>query len=250
VTLRWRAGREATQHDLYLSTDEQSVKDSTAPVASVSETSYGPLALDLDRTYYWKVDEVNMAAIPATVAGDVWSFSTTEYLVVDDFESYTDAAGAEIFATWIDGWENPANGSQVGYAQAPFAEQAIVHNGGQSMPLSYDNTGSATYSEAVRTFAAAQDWTRAGVQALVLYFRGVADNTGQLYVKINGAKVAYSGAAADLARPQWTPWKIDLAALGINLKKVTALAIGIEGAGAKGTLYIDDVRLSRDVRVN
>jgi hypothetical protein len=250
VTLRWRAGREATQHDLYLSTDEQSVKDSTAPVASVSETSYGPLALDLDRTYYWKVDEVNIAAIPTTVEGDVWSFSTTEYLVVDDFESYTDAAGAEIFATWIDGWENPVNGSQVGYAQAPFAEQIIVHNGGQSMPLSYDNTGSATYSEAVRIFAAAQDWTRAGIQTLVLYFHGAADNTGQLYVKVNGAKVAYSNAAADLARLQWTPWKIDLAGLGIDRKKVTALTIGIEGAGAKGTLYIDDVRLYPDVQVN
>ncbi|MHC4174668.1 MAG: hypothetical protein ACYTBX_16815, partial [Planctomycetota bacterium] len=38
---------------------------------------------------------------------------------------------------------------------------------------------------------------------------------------------------------------IDLASLGLNLQNVTKLAIGIDGNGASGTLYVDDIRLYR-----
>ena len=41
----------------------------------------------------------------------------------------------------------------------------------------------------------------------------------------------------------WVTWTIDLAAVGGNLSNVTSLVIGIEGAGAEGVLYIDDVEL-------
>ncbi|MCL5280377.1 MAG: discoidin domain-containing protein [Planctomycetes bacterium] len=250
VTLGWRAGREAARHDLYLGMEKQAVKDGAAPVVAVTQASHGPLSLAVDQTYYWKVDEVNSAGTPTKVEGDVWSFSTVKYPGVDASESYTDDEGGRVYETWIDGWEVPANGSQVGYSQAPFAEQTIVHGGGQSMPLSYDNTGTATYSETTRTFADGQNWTQAGVNTLVLYFHGEPNNTGQLYAKVNGAKVVYSGTAANLAEPQWTPWDIDLVALGLDLKKITALSIGIDGVGAKGTLYIDDIRLSRAAKAN
>ncbi|MHC4631095.1 MAG: hypothetical protein ACYS9C_07460, partial [Planctomycetota bacterium] len=58
VTLGFRAGREAAEHNVYLSTDEQAVADTTAPVTTVTETSYGPLFLDLAQTYYWKILEL------------------------------------------------------------------------------------------------------------------------------------------------------------------------------------------------
>ncbi|MHC4489974.1 MAG: hypothetical protein ACYSW7_12525, partial [Planctomycetota bacterium] len=58
VTLSFRAGREAAKHDVYLSDDEQAVADGTAPVTTVTETTYGPLSLDLGKSYYWRVDEV------------------------------------------------------------------------------------------------------------------------------------------------------------------------------------------------
>jgi hypothetical protein len=84
---------------------------------------------------------------------------------------------------------------------------------------------------------------------LVLYFHGTPGNTGQLYVKVNGVKVAYPGDAADIAKPPakppWQQWNIDLASLGVNLQSVTTLAIGIEGNGAGGTLYVDDIVLYR-----
>lgn len=238
AVLSWRAGREAGSHQVYLGTDAGNL----ALAGTVSEPRY-EMSVELGRSYVWKVAEVNEACVPTSWPSDVWSFSTAEYLVVDDFESYNEAEGkgTRIYEAWID----PKNGgSQVGYQNAPFAERKIVHGDKQSMPLSYDNTGATIYSEAELSLISA-DWTRAGTKTLVLYFHGAPGNTGQLYVKVNGAKVVYSGDAADIARPQWTQWNIDLGGLGVNLQKVIALAIGVDGKGAKGTLYIDDIRLYR-----
>ncbi|MBA7600058.1 hypothetical protein ES703_07105 [subsurface metagenome] len=248
VTLGFRAGREAAKHDVYFSTDEQAVADGTAGVTTVTETSYVPLSLDLGKTYYWRVDEVNEAETPATWQGDLWDFTTQEYFAVDDFEAYNDLNPEDpesnrIFNTWIDGFEQPTNGSIVGYDVPPFAEQNIVHSGRQSMPLSYNNTGGAAYSEAERTFAVGQNWTQAGAATFVLYFHGAEGNTGQLYVKVDGSKVVYDGDAGDIAKPQWNQWNIDLASLGAGLQNVTKLGIGIDGNGATGKLYLDDIRL-------
>jgi hypothetical protein len=177
---------------------------------------------------------------------DVWNFSTARSIPVDDFESYTDNmdAGGTIFQTWLDGWEDDKNGSVVGYGQAPFAEQKIVF-GKQSMPFVYDNTSGAAYSETERVFATAQDWTKFGLKSLSVHFFGSPSNTGagQLYVKINNTKVVYGGASADLTIAAWMPWTIDLASTGVSLQKVTKLVIGVEGAGAAGTLFIDHISL-------
>ncbi|UCC99871.1 MAG: hypothetical protein JSW66_08300, partial [Phycisphaerales bacterium] len=240
----WRAGREAATHDVYLSTDEQAVIDGTVPAVSATDTSHSS-ALDLGSTYLWRIDEVNDAETPTTWQGDVWDFTTQEYLVVDDFEDYNDYPPDEIYTTWLDGYEDPTNGSQVGYISPPTIETEIVHGGAQSMPLLYSNTGGTTYSEGERTFAVPQDWTKYSIQTLVLYFHGTSGNTGQLYVKVNGVKVPYPGDAADIAKPRWTQWNVDLASLGVNLANVTTLALGIEGVGATGTLYVDDIVLYR-----
>jgi hypothetical protein len=122
-------------------------------------------------------------------------------------------------------------------------ETTIVHGGSQSMPFFYDNTGTAAYSEATRTFAVPQDWTVAGIQTLAMHFHGTAGNTGQLYVKINDTKVPYDSDASNLAIAGWQPWNIDVAPFGASLQSVTTLAIGIDGNGASGTLYFDDIRL-------
>jgi len=251
VTLSWRAGREAASHLVYVSTDRQAVVDGTAVAVGVVNPSHSA-ALDLSSTYYWRVDEVNDVEAPSTWQGDVWSFSTSEYLAVDDFESYNDIDPPDpdshrIFESWIDGFAVAANGALVGYdpPQPSYVEKAVVHGGKQSMPLFYSNTNGATYSEAKHTFAISQDWTKHGIVTLVLYFYGTPGNTGQLYVKVNNAKVAYPGDAADIARPIWKQWNIDLASLGIALQSVTTLSVGIDGNAAAGTLYVDDIRLYR-----
>jgi hypothetical protein len=66
-----------------------------------------------------------------------------------------------------------------------------------------------------------------------------------LYIKINGSKVAYNGQASDLAQAGWQLWNIDLTTLSVNLQSVSTLAIGIDGNGASGTLYFDDIGLLR-----
>jgi hypothetical protein len=249
VTLTWRAGREAAMHDVYLSTDEQAVIDGTAPVVSGTDVSYSS-ALDLAGTYYWRVDEVNEAEPTPTWQGDVWSFSTLEYLVVDDFESYNDIDPPDprnhrIFESWLDGFGVTTNGALVGNdpPQPSYTETTIVNGGKQSMPLFYSNTAGASFSEATLTFDTAQDWTKYGIQALAFNFRGTQGNTGQLYVKINGVKVLYDGDPANLAVEGWQLWGIDLTTVGVNLQNVTSLAIGIDGNAAVGTLYFDDIRL-------
>ena len=243
VTLSWRAGREASSHLVYVSTDKQAVINGTAPMTKVVDPRY-EASVDLGQSYYWKVVEVNDAQTPKSWDGDLWTFTTADALVVDDFESYNDD-DKRIYNTWIDGLTDGKSGSTVGYDKAPFAERTIIRGGKQSMPLSFNNAGGFTMSEATRTFDSPQDWSKHGITTLVLYFYGdPANAAGQVYVKLNATKVVYSGNANALTTPYWAQWNIDLAATGANLKAVTKFTVGVEGSG-KGILYVDDIRLYR-----
>jgi hypothetical protein len=183
ASLNWSAGTTAASHDVYFGTDEDSVADAntsspeykarhpatTYPLAGLIEFGGG--------TYYWRIDEVE-ADLATIHEGYTWSFTMNDYLTVDDFEDYNDYPPNRVFDTWDDGWDTAANGAQVGYDTFPFAEQMIVHGGRQSMPLSYNNIGSATYSEAERLWENPQDWTLYDVKALTLYFRGHPASVG------------------------------------------------------------------------
>ena len=118
--LSWRAGREAVTHQVYLSTDEQAVIDGTAPVEVVTERRFTPAAMEYGQVYYWKVNEANEAATPSLRAGDVWSFSTQDYVIVDDFESYANNSPNRLFQTWIDG---------LGFSPDDFFPQGNSGNG-------------------------------------------------------------------------------------------------------------------------
>ena len=244
TALRWRAGREAVSHEVYLGTDAEVM----TLVGTADAATFAPGNLEFGKTYYWQVVEVNEAEEIAAWAGDIWSFATMQYALIDGFESYTDDidAGEAIFDTWLDGWVNNT-GSTVGHLESPFAEHTIVRSGHQAMPLFYDNTGSSSYSEAERRFASPQDWTAYGVQALTLYFCGDPDNSAeQMYVKLNGSKILYDGDADDLKETTWRPWTIALADFGVNLRSVTELIIGFEpggAAGGQGVVYFDDIKL-------
>jgi hypothetical protein len=253
TALNWRPGREAAEHKVYISTDQESVLNGTAPVVTVSQASYSPLSLDLGSDYFWRVDEVNNAETTSIWPGDTWSFSTQEYLVVEDFESYNDIPTGEegsnlVYETWIDGYDNPSvNGSTMGYASGESMETAIVHGGKRSAPLSYNNA-SVSLSEVTvdpGELAVSRNWTISAPDTLVLWFYGDPDNsaTEQLYVKLNSSKVVISGI--DLTLAEWQNAEVPLADFGINLTNVTQLVIGLErtGAGGVGTLLVDDIRL-------
>jgi len=245
VPLSWgRDGRDAGLHEVYVGTDA----DSMTLAASVTDSSLDTLALDLQlgQSYTWRVDEVNEAMDPSTWTGDIWNFATVDSLVIDDMESYKDEEFLEIWATWVDGFDDPANGSLVGGASGT-PETGIVYGGNQSLPLDFDNS-SAPVSEATRTFDQTQDWTRSGIQTLVLYFKRGADNTGaaQVYVKINDTKMVYeTPAGLPPGWDVWTQWTIDLSAVA-DAASVRSLTIGVEGAGARGVIYVDSIQLFKN----
>jgi len=250
TTLGWRAGREAGEHKVHLSLDEQAVIAGTAPVTTVAGASYGPLSLDLDSTYYWRVDEVN--GVDAW-QGDVWSFTTQAYRVVDDFESYNDIDPPDpeshtIFETWSDGYGTTTNGALVGNELPPYTEsgQGRIHGGRQSVPVIYNNSVAILSEVTVNTssLAIGRDWSKGGTQRLSLWFRGDPNNAPErMYVKVNNVKATYDG---NLTTATWQEWVIDLAALGVGLSDVTTLTIGFERAGAvggTGKVLLDDIRL-------
>jgi hypothetical protein len=251
--LSWRAGREAAEHKVYLSTDRQAVLDGTAPVVTISQTMYGPLSLELAKTYYWRVDEVNNAEASSLWQGDIWSFTTSESIIVDDFESYNDIEAGQagsnlVYLTWIDGYDNPStNGSTIGYLSGNSLETMTVHGGRQSVPFSYNNT-TASYSQATAdttNLVVGPDWTIGAPEKLMIWFYGDPNNsaTDRMYAKVNNTKVLYDG---DLTQTDWQEFQIDLAALGIDLSNVMQLAIGFERTGAtggSGIVFIDDIML-------
>lgn len=242
ATLKWVAGREADQHELYLGTDSNAL----SCVAVVESNEY-TASLDLDQSYYWQIVEINDLEVPTSWASDVWSFTTSNHIVIDDMESYQDDPNSAIWATWVDGQDDATNGAIVGDGNAP--ETTIVHNGSQSLPLYYSNIDGVDVSETTFTFDTAQDWTLHNIQTLTLWFAGNGTNVpGQLYVKVNGVQVNYDGDANDLTLTPWQSWNIELSQLAIDLQDVTTICIGIEGADAEGLLYFDDISLYPYVR--
>ena len=219
-------------------------------VGTTTQSQYvPPMTLDLGRTYYWRVDEVNEAEAWPVWTGPVWSFSTLPCIVIDDFEDYIDdaTAGDTIWEAWTDGWVeeggDPDNGgSVVGNSTSPFAEQDVVYAGKQSMPLYFTNTNASSISEADYTLSPAQDWTANGAATLSFWFHGSTGNTGQLYVKINDTQVLYGGAAADIAVEEWQPFDVDLSDVAADLANVTSLSVGVQGTGS-GVVYIDDIAI-------
>jgi hypothetical protein len=256
----WRAGREAAQHTIYVSTDQNAVADGTAPSATSSTNSLdlASLNLELGQAYYWRVDEVNEAEAVSVWAGPVWSFSTVAALTVDDFEGYNNDSPTRPFQTWHDGFGYSADeffpagyggngtGSGVGHdiwsVSSPhyngnLMETGLVYSGSQSMPVTFDGAGSQ-----VDLTLNTQDWTQNGLQTLSIAFHGTPGNTGQLYAKINNTKIVYPQDPTDIANGSWLVWLIDLSSVS-GLNNVTSLSIGVDGAGAAGTIYLDDIKL-------
>jgi internalin A len=289
--LRWTAGAWTAVHDVYFGQDEELVANATPEGAGIyrgrqelGTVMYQPETLDWGTTYYWRIDEVNFVTVEAEDGtedvneiiwkGQAWSFTTAEFVVVDDFELYTNNrdAGQAVFQTWIDGLgfsgpepNNPGNGtgSIVGHdiwtqgsPHKTIVETGIVHTGRQSMPLYYNNADEPYYSLTSRTLPPPQDWTLNGMDTFELYFRGASDNgPGQLYLSIEDdagqiAVINHTNPDAVLDE-HWQQWSIplaDLIAAGVDVTAIRKLHIGIGDAdnpqpGGIGIIYIDDIRV-------
>jgi len=259
--LTWVPGVFADSHEVYFGTDKDAVKnaDTSSPEykgsGNLGSESFEPGQLEWDTTYYWRVDEANNVNPDSPWTGPLWSFTTANFLIIDDFEAYndldpTDPASNRIFNAWLDGYDDPTNGSLIGYETPPFAEQTIVHSGNQSMPMSYDN--SVGKSEATLTLTSNRDWTVNGVNRLTIWFRGSGGNAAEtMYVVLNGSAGVDNDDPSAVQTTRWTEWNIDLQAFadqGVNLANVNSITLGLGNrnnpvAGGAGMMYFDDIRL-------
>jgi len=249
-TLSWVSGVFADTHEIYFGTDISTLEKKAS--GNLGSESYEPGQLEWNTTYYWRIDEANSANADSPWTGPLWTFTTANFLIIDDMESYNDLdegdpASNRIYLAWVDGFDNPAtNGSVVGYANAPFAEQTIVHSGNQSMPMSYDNA--VGKSEATLTLTSNNDWTVNGVTTLTIWFRGETANAAEtLYVTLNGTARVDCDIPDAATLTRWTEWNIDLQAFieqGVNLSNVNSITLGLDSVtGGTGIMYFDDIRL-------
>jgi len=282
--LEWSAGDNAQMHDIYFGTDRDAVAsaDTTTPgiyKGRQSATSFDAGDLELGTTYFWRIDEI-ISGKPPTI-GIVWSFTIDDYLVVDDFESYTiwSIPGDNIFETWRDGFGNcsPGNGNDTGSVVTENPDPPGPALDGQSMKCDFDNDGmvfnpctmrqvatSNLYSRieaqtATLSSGIGSDWTGRGAKALSLNFHGRIGNpvSESLWVQLQdssgyGNKAFYGTFGAesldDFNEASWHVWDIDLADFGVELSNVVSIVVGVGDedsavSGGSGTIYIDDMRL-------
>ena len=275
LMLYWAAGSSAVQHDVYFGEDAQVVANATVESPSVYRgrkpieiTTYDPGILKLEKTYYWRIDEVNQPDPNSPWKSHVRNFTTANFIVVDDFESY-DALGNQIWRSWHDGYgygvirtsdffAGNGTGSVVG--EMDWIEETIVHGGQRSMPYEYYNNrpDRSKYSEASLTLIYPRNWTQDGVSELSLWFRGNNENDYEpIYVAISnaiGQTAVVNHEDPNAVRINiWAEWKIDLnlfADQGVDLTEVDVISIGFGDRnypqpGGSGKMYFDDIRLYR-----
>jgi len=282
ITLRWWPGDYAAQHQVYFGTSEASMilKDT---LALGTEEYDPPGTLNPKQTYYWKINEVNVAGPdPGMWEGDVWSFTAAECFVVDDMENYNDRTG--IITVWRDGytcvdWGDPpgippvtggCSGSNISVS-TEFA--APIYSGSQAMVFFYDNDTNCyvpgwdpywsypapAYSEAkantLNLPISSKDWS--DFKALSLWFYGDPNNdTEKMYVALDDGTesdgvVYYDGDMSDIKIEDWQEWNIvlqDFNDQGVNLADVSNIYIGFGDRdnpqeGGSGVVYFDDIRL-------
>jgi len=214
--LSWNAGAVAGSHEVYFGTDADAVRNATKTSPeykgpkSLGDESYAPGQLNLSTTYFWRIDEVNNVNPDSPWAGSVWSFTTSDYFVIDDFEDYN-AGANQIWYSWHDGlgygvagtdlyFAGNGTGAAVGDETTPsYTEETIIHGGGKSMPLNYDNNkqGYAKYSEVQKTLTYTRDWTEEGVTELSLWFRGYPASVGS-FVESPAGTFTMTASGADI----------------------------------------------------
>ena len=276
-TLSWLPGVYAANengHKVYLDPDQQNVAmRGSCQINGVVTTDpcYGPIGpLGVGQTYYWAVDEVNDAYAPYLWEGDVWSFTTSSYFVVENFNSY-DFGSNTLDLVWNDWWVNYTGAAiylQMGVDDANFVRPK-GDKSSNSMIYDYrpyymwQGTPYYTYySEAYADIADLgidPDWLGMGAKLLTLWFYGKADNDAneQMYLTLTdgadvSAKVIYDGDMNDLKKPTWQEWVIVLQdfadANNVNLSDISRITIGfgdgVEGPGSGlGRVYFEDIRL-------
>lgn len=250
TTLTWVPACGTDTHRVYFGTNALAVLGGASEVrydvAAFHAGHFDPGLLKLGRKYYWRVEEANSADANDVKSSDLWSFTMTDRILIDDFEAYQD-------------WDHPLQDSwQARDLGRASIETNIFHSCRQAMAFGYyyDNYYEGSYSELYHHFDRAQDWTRAGIEVLEFWLHGKAGNAtgGRMYVALNDGqneRIVTFGSDTDLlTTEQWQACRIALTDFaGVNLSRVRSLAIGIWRdldlplAHGSGMVYLDDISL-------
>ncbi|MHC4062209.1 MAG: LamG domain-containing protein, partial [Planctomycetota bacterium] len=291
ANLAWNAGDFADSHDVYFGTDYAAVRDANTAVTfgvfkdNQSGTTYDLETLTLDKTYFWRIDEVNDSN-GFKWPGKVWRFKVADYIIIDDFEFYEDSG--HLRTEWIiwGGDDEFLTGARLYLAN--YSVLYPAHGGSQIMRYGYytdimnpppGSYQEVDYAEAYLSFTGGrQNWKDSGVRALTLFFYGLPANATtekeQMYVGIEDtggtyAEIRYGDYEQleeedinDLNEPEWHRWFIALpdfndsnyAAVpdNVDLSSVAKLYIGFGNrrspqAGGSGEVRFDDIRLNLPV---
>ena len=239
VTLSWIEAEFATGRELWIGKPGEMEKVDPDPAG----TTYTPGNLELGQTYQWRVDQVGPSG---TVTGHTWSFTTVDYLIVDNFESYT--TDEELRSAWVDNIDEPG------------VEYVLLATGGNNaMRFEFQNQYPPYFTEAARTFADPQDWTIHSVEDLTFSFVGEHENVEHLmYLTLEDA----SGQSFTVENPyrhacqtdSWRQWTINLGLFsdgGVDLTSVKKLTLGMgdgtdsgQADGDRDYIFVDQIILS------
>ena len=242
ASLSWVEAAFATGRELWLGKAGAMEKVDPAP----SGTTYTPDNLELGETYEWRVDQIGPAG---TVTGHTWTFTVADYLIVDDFESYT--SDEDIRIAWVD------NIDEAG------VEYVLLSSGeNNTMRFEFQNQYPPYFTEITQTFESSQDWTVQGVEGLSLSFVGEHENAEHpMYVTLEDAAgqsfrvETFTHACQSDSWRQWTIALVQFSDGGVDLTSVKKITIGLgdaEGAGSaqdgedRDHVYIDQIILIPD----
>ena len=114
--LSWTPGATAVTQKVYLGTSLGDVNTADANsvllVSPAQDANSYDASLDFDTTYFWRIDGIDSAG--EIVKGTVWSFTTRNYVGIDDMESYSYQDDSRIFNAWRDGYDNATENGALG----------------------------------------------------------------------------------------------------------------------------------------
>jgi hypothetical protein len=259
--LNWIPGSFAGKYNVYLGADISDVYPDAHTIQEHVQPQdvnyFDPNTLELGKTYFWRIDEVNESDPNKLSTGNVWSFTVADSFVLDDFDDYDSSY------TINDKWKMEGYGYRT-----LVTDPQPVHSCRYSMEVDF-YFGDSRYSIATSYFDKPQNWISAGIKTIELYFHGYANNmTGSLMYIILGdgnveVKIPYDKDMNNTSLEKWQLWRIDLTSLGLfneyssdanspeehlDMSKIKYLSVGFEqapdipNAYGYGVIYFDDIR--------
>ncbi|MBN1505708.1 MAG: LamG domain-containing protein [Sedimentisphaerales bacterium] len=245
VRLSWTPACAGGSQRIYLSDVESQVRSGVVDAllsVQPSDANHIQTWVELAKTYYWRVDTALAADADFFRTGDTWSFTVSDHLVIDGFETYPDSRFLQ------DSWRYwGPGGVHLGDTSSQTCDPSM------SFEYSCDTTA---WSYAFHEFSPAQDWTQAGARFVQVLLRGtlpdpvVGEVSFGLTDGVHEQIVPYAGANDIGHDTDWRAWRIPLEDFNdVDLGHVRGMAIGVRPLPAQpagpcgGVIDITDISL-------